>query len=63
MTAETDELTAALRLYRTARTEFLEALGCARSNRDPFAEFAEVMARTRYSAARSPRAGSRAATT
>jgi hypothetical protein len=30
--------------YRTARAEFLEALGCGGSNRDPFAEFAESIA-------------------
>lgn len=34
----------ALRLYRTARQAFLAALGCAASNRDPLAEFAERLA-------------------
>ena len=34
----------ALGRYRMARSEFLEALGCIGSNRDPFAEFAERIA-------------------
>lgn len=34
----------ALGSYRAARIELLEALGCAGSNRDPFAEFAERIA-------------------
>jgi hypothetical protein len=41
---DVDRLLAALRLYRTARDEFLSALGCSESNRDPFSEFAERVA-------------------
>jgi hypothetical protein len=37
-------LLAALGTYRAARKEFLSALGCQGSNRDPFAEFAEHVA-------------------
>jgi hypothetical protein len=39
-----DRLLEALRLYRSARDEFLTALGCSGSNRDPFSEFAERVA-------------------
>ena len=38
------ELIRALRAYRDARQEFLAALGCTGSNRDPFAEFSERIA-------------------
>ena len=41
---EVDRLLDALRAYRHARDEFLNALGCAESNRDPFSEFAERVA-------------------
>jgi hypothetical protein len=34
----------ALAKYRAARTDFLDALGCRGSNRDPFAEFGECLA-------------------
>ena len=44
MTTRRGELLAALSSYRSARIGFLEALGCSQSNRDPFAEFAEVLA-------------------
>jgi hypothetical protein len=37
-------LLTALGTYRTARKQFLAALGCDGSNRDPFAEFAEHVA-------------------
>ncbi len=42
--AETERLLGALRLYRAARQVFLGALGIAASNRDPLAEFAELIA-------------------
>ena len=38
---DVNQLLAALRTYRGARDEFLAALDCAGSNRDPFAEFSE----------------------
>jgi hypothetical protein len=41
---DVDQLLAALRVYRASRDEFLAALDCAGSNRDPFAEFAERVA-------------------
>lgn len=40
------ELLGALGEYRLARQRFLQALGCASSNRDPLAEFAERLARS-----------------
>lgn len=42
---DVDQLLAALRVYRAARDDFLAELGCAGSNRDPFSEFAERVAR------------------
>lgn len=44
--ADGAELLRALRVYRSARRAFLEALGCQTSNRDPLAEFAERLAAT-----------------
>lgn len=41
---DVDQLLAALRVYRAARDEFLAALDCTGSNRDPFSEFAERVA-------------------
>ena len=41
---EVGRLLDALRAYRRARDEFLNSLGCAESNRDPFSEFAEKLA-------------------
>ena len=41
---DVETLLGALGHYRRARTEFLEAIGCSGSNRDPFAEFAEIIA-------------------
>jgi hypothetical protein len=42
--SDVNELLAALSQYRSARSAFLSVLGCAESNRDPFAEFAERLA-------------------
>lgn len=42
--ADRAALLVALAEYRTARRRFLEVLGCAPSNRDPLAEFAERLA-------------------
>jgi hypothetical protein len=44
--ADSAALLVALADYRTARRRFLELLGCAPSNRDPLAEFAERLAQT-----------------
>lgn len=41
---DVSRLLGALHTYRAARNEFLKALGCDSSNRDPFAEFAERIA-------------------
>jgi hypothetical protein len=41
---DASELIRALRVYSDARQEFLAALGCTGSNRDPFAEFSERIA-------------------
>lgn len=42
--ADVESLLGALSAYRRARVEFLEAIDCVGSNRDPFAEFAERIA-------------------
>lgn len=44
MSTDVAALLAALDSYRAARVDFLAELGCSSSNRDPFAEFAEVVA-------------------
>jgi hypothetical protein len=44
MSADMVALLDALATYRAARIDLLEVLGCAGSNRDPFAEFAERIA-------------------
>jgi hypothetical protein len=42
--AGVERLLEALAVYRAARNEFMSALGCPTSNRDPFAEFSERVA-------------------
>ncbi len=44
MSADVGALLDALSVYRAARIDLLDSLGCAGSNRDPFAEFAERIA-------------------
>lgn len=41
--ARIEEMLDALRTYRDARATFLRGLGCDASNRDPFAEFSELL--------------------
>lgn len=44
MGGDVRSLLGAVSTYRRARVAFLDAIGCAGSNRDPFAEFAEHVA-------------------
>jgi hypothetical protein len=47
-TPRLDDLRSALAAYRRGRAAFLNALGCADSNRDPFAEFSERLVAALY---------------